>query len=135
MIQVVSGIFLVLHGLVHLLYVGQSQKVFELQTGLTWPDNAWTFSRLLGNDATRILASVALIVAAIGFVGGGIGIFASQAWWRPLTLGAVVLSSILYLLLWDGTVQRLDQQGAVGILINIAILVAVVVLGWPEFSF
>jgi hypothetical protein len=42
------GIFLVLHGLVHLLYFGQSARYFELKPGMTWPDGAWAFSRLLG---------------------------------------------------------------------------------------
>ena len=38
MATVIFGVFLMLHGLVHLLYLGQSQRFFELQPGMTWPD-------------------------------------------------------------------------------------------------
>jgi hypothetical protein len=31
--------------------------------------------------------------------------------------------------------QNLDGQGGVGILINIAILIAVLILRWPDFGF
>ena len=54
----VAGIFLILHGLVHLLYFGQSQRYFELQPGLAWPNGSWVFSRWLGDDPARWLASI-----------------------------------------------------------------------------
>lgn len=135
MVRIIFGIFIVLHGLVHLLYLGQSQGAFELQPGLTWPDGAWAFSRVVGDETARKLASVLLVLAAIGFVAGGVGILAGQAWWRSPVVGSAVLSAILYILLWNGQVQRLDDQGAFGILINIAILIAVLVLRWPHFVF
>ena len=78
--QIVTGIFLVLHGLVHLLYLGQSARLFELRPGMVWPDGSWAFSGLLGDEPSRIIASVSCVLAAIGFVAGGIGIFAAQAW-------------------------------------------------------
>jgi hypothetical protein len=128
----IFGVFLVLHGLVHLLYFGQSARFFELKPGMLWPDGSWAFSRLLGDEATRNLVSISLILAATGLIAGGIGIFFSQAWWRPLTLGAATFSCVAYLLFWNGKMQNLDSQGAVGMLINIAILLAVLVLRWPQ---
>jgi hypothetical protein len=128
------GIFLILHGLIHLLYFGQSARYFELKPGMVWPNGAWAFSRLLGDEATRNLASLALILAALGLAAGGIGILASQVWWRPVVVGAAVFSSLIYLLLWNGRTQNLDGQGAVGILIDIAILVAVLILRWPQLE-
>lgn len=135
MLQFVIGVFMVLHGLVHLLYFGQSARRFELKPGMVWPDGSWAFSRLLGDEATRNLASIFLILAAIGFVAGGAGILASQAWWRPVVVGAAALSSVVYILFWNGRLQNLDGQGGVGILINLAILLAVLVLRWPAFGF
>lgn len=127
-VRIVFGVFLILHGLVHLLYLGQSQKFFELQPGLLWPDGSWAFSRLLDTRITRLLASALCILAAIGFVIGGIGILAAQAWWRPAVLGSSVFSIVIFILFWDGRFQKLDQQGGVAILINIALLVAVYIL-------
>jgi hypothetical protein len=38
MLRLAFSVFIVLHGLVYLLYFGQSRKFFELQPGLLWPD-------------------------------------------------------------------------------------------------
>lgn len=121
--KVLIGIFVILHGLVHLLYFGQSWRIFEMQPGMTWPDGSWAFARLMGNDATRLLASLALVVTAIGFIVAGVAILASQAWGATLLLVVSIFSSVLYLLFWDGTMAHIDNQGAIGILINLALIV------------
>jgi len=74
MIRILFGIFVTLHGLVHLLYFGQSTRRFELQPGMVWPDGSWVFSRFLGTEAVRNLGGILLILSAIGLVAGGIGI-------------------------------------------------------------
>ena len=135
MINILIGIFFVLHGLVHMLYFGQSAGYFELQPGMVWPDGSWAFSRLLGEAGARNLASVLLVLAALGFAVGGIGIFAKQAWWRPVVVATAVFSSVVYLLFWDGGFQHLDNKGGVGILINLAILSALLIFQWPKFEF
>ena len=86
--NIITGIFLILHGLVHLLYFGQSARLFELQPGMTWPDESWIFTRLFGNRATRVLASAACVLAAIGFVSVSVGLFTRQDWWRPMVVGS-----------------------------------------------
>ncbi|OGO48983.1 MAG: hypothetical protein A2W37_03085 [Chloroflexi bacterium RBG_16_63_12] len=131
----IFGVFIVLHGLIHLLYFGQSARYFELKPGMTWPNGSWAFSNLLGEAATRNLASVSLILVALGLVVGGIGIFTMQGWWRPVVVGAATFSAVIYFLLWNGRVQNLDGQGAIGLLISIAILIAALVLRWPQLGF
>ncbi len=135
MIQVVSGVFLVLHGLVHLLYFGQSARLFALQPGMIWPDGSWAFSKLLGDNSTRTLTGIFCVLAAAGFVIGAAAIFLSQPWWRAVVVAAAVFSIFLYILFWNGRWQHIDNQGGVGILINIAILLAVLVFHWPQFAF
>ena len=127
----VFGIFFVLHNLVHLLYFGQSARYFELKPGMVWPDGSWAFSRFLGNEATRNLASISLMLVAIGLIVGGAGILVGQAWWRPVIIGATVFSTVLYIFLWNGRMQNLDSQGLIGILIDLAILFAVYILRLP----
>src|SRR4030042_1035965 len=107
----ILGIFFVLHGLVHLLYSGQSARRFELKPGMIWPDGSWAFSSLLGNETTRNLASISLVLVAIGLIVGGTGILINQAWWRPVIVGAVGFSSVVFILLWNGRMQNLDGQG------------------------
>jgi hypothetical protein len=135
MLQFIIAIFFILHGLVHLLYLGQSAGVFELQPGMIWPQGSWALVGLLGAAGTRAVGGALCVVAALGFGGGGIGLLLRQAWWRPAAVGAALLSSALFILCWDGTLSRLDNQGAIGILINVAILVAVLGFGWPRLGF
>jgi hypothetical protein len=132
MIRILFGIFIVLHGLVHMLYFGQSARYFELQPGMLWPDGSWAFSRLLGEMAARNLASVFLVLAAIGFVTGGVEVFARQAWWRSVVVVTAIFSSAIYFLFWDGGWGHLDNKGGIGILINLAILVALLLFQWPN---
>ena len=102
MIKIIAGVFLVLHSIVHLLYLGQSARLFEMQVGLTWPDGSWAFSKLLGESSTRTLAIIFCILAAAGFVIGGAGIFFSQSWWRTAVIISAVFSGVLYILFWNG---------------------------------
>ena len=132
MLQFIFGVFIMLHGLVHLLYFGQSARRFELRPGLIWPDGSWAFSKLLGEKATRALASIACALAAVGFVVGGVGILVSQTWWRPVIVTSAAFSAALYIMFWDGKVQNLDGKGVFAILINAAILA--VVLIWKPFK-
>ena len=102
---------------------------------MVWPEGSWAFSKLLGDETTRLLASISCILAAIGFVAGGTGILVGQAWWRPAVVGAAAFSAVVFILFWDGKMQKVDNQGGIGLLINIAILVAVLILQWPDFEF
>jgi hypothetical protein len=122
MLNLALGAVIVLHGLVHLLYFGQSARYFELQPGMVWPDGSWLFARLLSTPTPRGLAGVACLVAAMGLAAGGVGLLFRQAWWRPLALAAAAFSALLYLVFWDGQLRQLDSQGWIGILISVAIL-------------
>lgn len=128
MFRIIFCVFIVLHGLVHLLYFGQSARYYELQPGMVWPDGSWAFSRLLGNRTTRNLASIFLILTAIVLVAGATGILLDQAWWRPVVIGSAVFSAVIFVIFWDGIAQSLANKGGVGLLIDLAILVAVLAL-------
>ena len=127
MLTIIVGIFFLLHGMVHLLYAGQSYRLFELKPGLLWPDGSWLFSKLLGDETTRLLATLLLALTAIGFLAGGVGLFFRQDWWRMAAIFSAALSSVLFLVLWDGKFQALDAKGGIGLLINLAILIVVFV--------
>ena len=133
MIKIIYGIFIVLHGLVHMFYFAHSLRLFELRPGLTWPDGSWAFARLAGDETTRILAAIFCALAAVVFVIGGIGGLAGADWWRPLITGAAVVSIMVTILFWDGKMQHLDDKGFIGLLINLAILAALFIWHWPHF--
>ncbi len=134
MLSVLFGVFLVAHGLVHLLYVAQARRVLELTPGLTWPDGSWAVSRLLGDSAARWVAAVAFVLVALAFVGCGVGLLFGQSWWLPLCVGATVVSSVVIVLMWNGHFERLSDQGVVALIINAAILVLMLGVGWPKVA-
>jgi hypothetical protein len=133
--NIVVAIFLILHGLVHLLYLGQSMKWYELGKGMTWPENSWAFFSLFGNKATRVIASISCVAAALVFVIGGVLIFVKQPVWLWITVGAAAFSSLLVILMWDGKMKELANKGLFAILINAAIIILLLVVEWPDFGF
>jgi hypothetical protein len=68
------------------------------------------------------VAAILLIAGALAFVVSGGALALKQNWWRTLTLLSAAISTFTYVLFWNGTFQSLPNQGAVGILINLAIL-------------
>ena len=63
MLATIFGVFLILHGLVHLLYAGQSWELFELRPEMTWPEGSWLISKILGDQAARMLATGFLVLS------------------------------------------------------------------------
>jgi hypothetical protein len=134
MASITAGIFLLLHGLVHLLYVGHSQRFFELQPGLMWPEGSWVFSNLLNGDQIRMIASACMSISAIVFILAGAGLFLEQTWWRALFIFAIAFSSLVYFIFWNGKLEQLPDQGLVGVLINLSFLVFILILKWPSIQ-
>jgi hypothetical protein len=130
MIRILIGVFIVLHGLVHLLYFALSRKYFELEPPLVgWPERSWVLSRRLNASTTRSVASVLYVLATILFVVSGISVLIEAAWATPLLVVASVFSSAIIYLFWDGSRRRMPDKGLIGIPINIALLVVLLILG------
>ena len=118
------GIFIIFHGLVHLIYMGQSWRFFEMRKGMKWPDDSWFYSRFMGNKSTRLLAGILCFATTCLYVISGIGLLINKLWWHEYAISAIILSSFVYVIFWDGRLQKVNDQGGYGILFNIAILVA-----------
>ena len=129
---VLYGVFTILHGLVHLFYAGQSARVFELQSGMTWPDRSWLLDGILTEQTGRSIATAGLVASAVIFAAAGLGLFVRGAWWRPVMITAAALSSAVFVLFWDGAVAKLHDKGAVGVAINVAMVVLAVGFGLPS---
>ena len=129
MLKTLFGILAILHGLVHMWFVVLSQEWVEFQPDMGWTGRSWLFTNLIGDTATRQVASVVYTPITVTFVAGGIGVITGGDWWRPVLVSAAVASAVAILLFWDGTGGLIVQKGLIGILIDAAILAAVV-LGW-----
>jgi len=128
------GVFVILHGLVHLWFVVLSQRLVAFQPEMGWTGRSWLLTGLIGDASTRLMASVAYTLATIAFVVGGAGLLAQGGWWRPILTGAALLSAAAILLLWDGVTQLLVPRGIIGLLIDLAILFVVLIARWPAAS-
>lgn len=125
MARILIGVFLILHGLVHLLYFAISQKMVTLDHPVPgWPERSLVLTNLLNETTTRLIASGLYLVATVLFVISGISILLRADWWNPFVVGAAVFSSVVVFLFWDGKFQQLPDKGFVGVLINLVILVA-----------
>jgi hypothetical protein len=61
-------------------------------------------------------------------IAGAVGYVLSLDWWPPVLVGAAILSTLGYVALWDGAFANLPEKGALGLIVNVAVLVWVVVL-------
>jgi hypothetical protein len=71
----------------------------------------------------KSIASILCVIAAISFVASGICVLIGHSWHNRDIIVATATSSILFIAFWDGSKKKLHTQGAIAILINIAILV------------
>lgn len=131
--EIVFGIFLILHGLVHMWYVVLSQGWVEFQSEMGWTGASWLFTDALGIKLTHILASIFYSVAAVAFVISAVSLFTKQEWARTLIIAASLISVLAILLFWDGKLTQPVERGLLGLLISLGILVAAVVFKWPSF--
>lgn len=124
LIDAALGIFLVLHGAVHLWYVVLSQGWVEAEGAMGWNGESWLLSERLSDRRLLDIASGLYTLVAVGFAAGGLGLVLTQPWWEPVTLFAATVSTTVIVTLWDGRRDQVVEKGAVGVVINFA------VLGW-----
>ncbi len=125
MFQLLFKFFLIAHGLIHFLYLGQSRRLFELSPGMVWPDQSWAFSKLLDPEGIRRLASGAALLAGLGFVVGGLAALFQVSWWRGVVIATAVFSTLFYGLFWNRSMSKLPDQGLIAVLINAAVIIFV----------
>lgn len=128
--NILIGIFILLHGLVHMWYVTLSQGWVEFQANMGWTGKSWLLSNLLGNDLSHMVATIFYSLSTISFLVAGIGLLAKQDWSRTWMIVASVISTITILVFWDGNLSMPVEKGALALLINIGILVAIFFFGW-----
>lgn len=127
------GIFLVLHGLVHLWFVVLLQKWLP-QNAMNdvaargWNGESWLLTGALGDPTARLVGTVIFVIATVAFIVGGIAYMTGQSWSPPLLITSAVISALAILMFWDGRFEFLVEKGAIGVAINVG-----VVLGFALF--
>lgn len=126
MFKVFVGIFVILHGLVHLWYFTLSQRLVEFKPAMGWSGESWLLKNFLEESTVRSLASVFFVLITALFVISGVGILLNTGWYRLIIVASSLLSLFVLLLFWDGNINQLVEKGIIGFLINIVILIAII---------
>ncbi|MGZ5373492.1 MAG: hypothetical protein ACXWXJ_08745 [Aeromicrobium sp.] len=117
-VRVVTGILLLAHGLVHLLYLASDVREFTLDRSWLVPETA---RRPLGIGLmAATVAAFALLALAVWGVPG------LSAAWPAVTMVATLLSALLLILFWNTWL-------ALGLAIDLALMtIAVLRPHWAE---
>jgi len=114
--QFTVGIFLGLHGLVHLLYVTPPEKAVEAEAFDTFT-TCWLVTKA-GIKATVALklGKTLMTLATVGLILSSIALSCSQSWWTIPAMAAAGVSLAFIFLYW-----KIGMVG--GALIDIGIIV------------
>ncbi len=109
-LQIATVIFLILHGLVHLLWFVVPWQITEVD-GLPYQTTIFA-GRLDVHESGIKFMGLLWIIPTLGFVLAGIGLLFSASWWWSLTLGAALFSLLLNLIQlpeskWGATINLL----------------------------
>jgi hypothetical protein len=129
MMNTLTGIFIILHGLVHFWYVVLSFQWVEFQPDMGWTGRSWLLSSFMPETTLRSIAGVLFIIATIAFVISGIGIFIRADWMNHFIFGSAIFSSVVLLMFWDGEPTMLVQKGVIGLVINLVMIAIVLFKG------
>jgi hypothetical protein len=126
--RIISGIFIILHGLVHIWYVVLSFNLVTFQPDMGWTGNSWLFASPKSQQVMRMIAGFLFIISTMLFVIGGITILTNFSGANTILSIAAILSTITLLVFWDGKTDMIVQKGVIGVIINLVIIVAVILI-------
>jgi hypothetical protein len=124
LLRLVTGAFLILHGLIH-LGAAVTPRPGASREGL-WAffrTNAW-LPRGQGPQAMSPVGIALFVLATVGFVLAGLVELIGLGAWRVLAVASALDSLLLLILFWHRLLE-------VGVLLNVAILVALLWARWP----
>ena len=100
MIQNWIGAFLIAHGFVHWVYAAPEPNAPEAEAW-SFLTRRWIVTRAGLDQNTAMTIGIVLIgLVTTGFVTSGVGLIASQDWWRFVAIGSAIVSVVLLALFW-----------------------------------
>lgn len=121
--RIALAVLLALHGIAHLVGFLVPWRLVEPEDMVY--ETTLLAGRLDVGEAGIKALGVVWLLAAMAFLVAAFGAWTARGWWVPLTAGLAALSLLLSVLHWP--------DARVGVLVNAAILLALVVgirLGW-----
>ena len=131
MLHIILGVFLILHGAVHIWYVAMARGLISADADTTWNGRSWLFTRKLGDQTTMTLATIVFSAITLVFAVAGIALVAQQEWFSTWAITGSILSIAAIVCFWDGRPDHPVEKGLLGIILDVAILVALLYFEWP----
>ncbi|MEX1071639.1 MAG: hypothetical protein WEC37_03345 [Anaerolineales bacterium] len=133
MLYWVFTIFVLLHGLVHMVYTAMARNWIPAPQGQeNWTGSSWLLAGQLGEQGTRNVGVVGFTLVTVLFGITAIGMMLRSPWATAWLAGSAILSSIFLLLMWDGKFQSLTEKGFIGLAINVALLILLFAFQFPK---
>lgn len=113
------------HGVGHVLFAPMLAGAMKLDAS----GHSWLLTGVLGDGATRLVASLVAAVVTAAFIVAAGGIVLQAGWWRGVALGAAVASIVLVAAMWDGLPTG---PASAAIAFDLAVLAALLLVHWPS---
>jgi hypothetical protein len=124
-VRMILALVVLAHGIGHVLFAPALAGALRVAAN----GHSWLLTGLIGDGATRALASVVAIALLVAFVGAAAGIALQMGWARGVLLGAAIGSIVLVAAMWDG----LPTSSALfGLAFDVVIVVAAALGWWPS---
>lgn len=120
--RILIGSVIAAHGVGHLFFFVPTLGL--AQWGLT--GRSWLLSGHVPDGTVKIVGGALWLLALVGFVAAGIGVWSQQAWWRGVAVASSGVS-LLGLALFAQASQPFLSAGAM----DAIILVALLLIHWP----
>jgi len=131
MLRIILGVFIIAHGLVHtILAIAPNPADPEAKPGafFTTVERSWLLPQLgLSTSAVQWIGVILVAASTVGFVLAGVGILGVPGLvtvWRTVAIISACSSLLLLIIFWHPWLP-------IGVLIDIAILVALLWVKWP----
>ena len=94
-----------------------------------WRGSSWLLGEGISNPQLTTLVVVLHMIAGIAMLACAVAIGVPSllpGWWRPLAITGAMLGLVAFAVFWDGQTGLLFDEGALGALISLIILVAAI---------
>lgn len=121
---ILAGLVLA-HGIGHLLFLAPAAGIASWagQTG-----QSWILTPAIGDGPARAVATLVWVATIALFVAGVAGFVTDQAWWRPITVAAAIVSIAGIVIFWDGLAM---PSAIFALAFDIVVLFATLIARWP----
>ncbi len=121
--QIGIGLFIVAHGLVHIMFEFNIQDPNN-EKNVGWSGESWVLFNFLNENTVKLVGKILWGLVIVGFVVAGLGYLELPVfidWWETTLILSSILSLVSFVLFWNGLGPS-PLYYIVGIILDVAFL-------------